>query len=87
MQTFLYAVFDNKALVFSQPFSAVNDAVAIRIFCGAATGDTAIANNPQDFVLYRLGSFQDVTGVITPEAQLINLGLASAYANFSTIED
>lgn len=77
MQTFLYSVFDNKALTFCRPFVAVNDATAIRDFYAAATSDTDIGRFPNDFCLYRLASFQDVSGLIVPEPTLVNLGLAS----------
>jgi len=80
MQTNLYSVYDNKACIFCRPFACQTDAAAIRDFINAAQADTDIGRNPADYVLYRLATFQDVTGVITPEPQLVNLGLASTLA-------
>ena len=73
MQTNLYSVFDNKSGVFCKPFVSINDATAIRDFAhAAASPSTEISRFPNDFCLYRLASFQDVTGVITPEPTLVS---------------
>lgn len=64
----IYAVFDSVADTFAPPFTLNNDAEALRGFAGvAANPDTAVHNHPQDFHLYRLGTYDVRTGVITPD--------------------
>jgi len=59
----VYSVFDEKALVFAPPFLMVHDGEALRAF-GDAVGDpkSKLAAHPGDFKLFRLGTFNDVTG-------------------------
>ena len=40
-----------------------NDAMALRQFANMANDDTQIAKNPEDFSLWKLGSFETTTGV------------------------
>lgn len=85
MQTFLYSVFDNKAKVFCRPFVCLTDDAALRDFHYAALHqDSDISRHPNDFCLYRIGAFQDVTGLLVPEPALVNLGLASLALDPST---
>lgn len=63
----IYAVRDDK-LGFSTMFTAVNDVVAIRNFASAVnTPGTVMHEFPEDFVICRLGTFDDDKGVISPE--------------------
>lgn len=72
----VYAIKDVK-IGFESPFIRVNDDVAIREFHSAAK----FANNPNrfqecpaDYELWRLGSYNQETGVITSDVQyVINL--------------
>ena len=50
-----YSVYDYKAEVYSQPFTAINDQVAIRIMqnCVDAPEHT-YSLNPEDFKLYKI---------------------------------
>jgi len=61
----VYAVFDLKAECFSQPFFAVNDGVAVRMFT-AAVGDreTPVGRNPEDFALFRVGVWNVDNGAL-----------------------
>lgn len=82
MQLNAYSVFDNKAIAFIPPFFMVNDAVAIRNFADAVNDPThAFHKNPDDYVLYRIGSFDDSVGVLEPLVNSVNLGLASSFKN------
>jgi len=80
MQTNIYSVFDSKAQTFCRPFFSNNDQTAMRDFASAANDHNLdIGRHPTDFTLFRLGSFQDVTGLITIEATPVSLGLASSF--------
>lgn len=65
MQYGMYAVFDAKAEVYSQPFFSPNNQTAIRHFKDMAnTEGTLVSKNPNDFGLWRVGTFDDATGMI-----------------------
>lgn len=66
----MFAVFDTKADFFGQPFFEQEEASAIRAF-GDAVNDGSNPNNqwykhPEDFQLYLLGTFDNLTGEIVP---------------------
>lgn len=66
----IYAVFDAKAAFFGQPFFGQNDGSAIRDFSDAVN-DGSNPNNmwhkhPEDFSLFYLGDFDNLSGEITP---------------------
>lgn len=64
----LYAVFDKVALVYGNPFLSVNDGLAIRSFHHACKDpNTDLHQNPIDFSLMLIGSYDDETGVITSQ--------------------
>lgn len=65
---FAYAVFDKKAIAYNTPFFCATDGLALRAF-GDLVQDahTVIAKHPEDFALYRVGSFNVETGVFTME--------------------
>jgi hypothetical protein len=53
-----YSIYDVKALTYSNPFFAINDATAIRIVTDAASDpNTSLGRHPADFILYRVGTF------------------------------
>jgi hypothetical protein len=62
----IYSVFDHAAKAFVKPFFVHNDGLAIRAFQDNvnAQDDNNIAKHPDQFVLYCLGVYDDVTGVI-----------------------
>lgn len=49
---------------FNQPFCDVNDDAAIRGFAYAVNNSDIMAFTPKDFDLYRIGEFQNDTGMI-----------------------
>ena len=67
MKKVYYAVFDRKAEMYSAPFLEIKDGTAIRAIQDLVINSTdhAFAKHPQDFTLFKLGEFDDVTGVIT----------------------
>lgn len=64
----MYSIRDIKAGVFSQPFFAAHDVVAIRMFQGALRSkDTLLSEYPEDYALYRIGVFNERNGKVTQD--------------------
>jgi len=58
----IYAILDLQAQRAVQPFMRENDAVAVRDFTAAcAGGDSPFAKNPDDYVMYHIGTWDDET--------------------------
>ena len=67
MKLGVYSVYDDKAVCYSRPFFASNNAVACRSFAGAVTSktpDNVLFANPGDYKLFKLGEFDDSCGSI-----------------------
>ena len=62
----MYAIRDNKTEVFNNPFISHTDMSAMRTVYGAMD-QNLLSTYPEDFSLWYLGEFDDVTGAITPE--------------------
>lgn len=77
MKTLLFAVFDSKAACYGTPFFSPKEATAMRSFAQAANDpNTMVFNHPEDFSLFHLGEFDDVTGELFPSNPR-NLGNAA----------
>jgi hypothetical protein len=61
----VYALFDDKANLFTDPFPAVNEDFAIRMFADVVAKTPIMRTNPQDFTLYCIGTFDDSTGYLS----------------------
>ena len=65
MKINLYAVRDTKSMTFGRPFLLQNDEMAMRSFMSAVTGaDEPMSEYPDDYTLYRIGEYDDTTGLI-----------------------
>lgn len=63
MKLFIYTVYDTLAESHATPFFAVNDDVARRSFVDlVADPRTTVAQHPDDFILFSVGSFDSETG-------------------------
>lgn len=63
----IYSVLDLKGVAFAAPFFQHTDGLAIRAFQDACRDpNNQLHQHPEDFVLYRLGDFDDQGGKITP---------------------
>lgn len=63
MKVHVYSVKDTKAKAFLQPFFSMNDDVCLRsIRHVLAQPDHVFTLNPQDYDLYQIGIFDDLTG-------------------------
>jgi hypothetical protein len=61
----LYSVRDDKAGDFNIPFAAENEIIAVRITGMMANSKSGqIAGYPEDFSLYRIGSFNPKSGQV-----------------------
>lgn len=69
----IYAIKDTKIGAFKTPFYSYNDQVAIRSLKNAINDKTAgeLYQNPEDFQLYTLGEFNDLTGDITSKVEFV----------------
>lgn len=62
-----FCVYDTQAEFYSLPYFSQTLALALRSFsdvCNAPDGN--VSKHPEDFYLYEVGSFDDVTGLFTP---------------------
>lgn len=63
MVIWLYSIFDSKAKAFATPFFCSNDDVSVRMFARSVKDPQSMMfSNPEDFSLYRLGSFNHESG-------------------------
>lgn len=60
-----YAMKDVKAATFGRPVFCAALGQLVRDIQDALKGDDIFARHPEDFVLYRIGRFDDVAGVFT----------------------
>lgn len=74
------SVLDQKAKVFSAPFTSQTDATALRDFARAVQDTRAMADKfPADYELYRIGVFNEDTGIIQGEPFPTLLGRGADY--------
>ena len=74
MKLGVYSVYDDKAVCYARPFFATNNAVACRSFASAVSAqapDNALATNPGDYKLFRLGEFDDSCGGFITDTPLL----------------
>lgn len=60
-----YAIFDVKSEIYHAPFFMVADGAAARAFADLANdASTSVGRHPADYTLYRIGSFDDASGML-----------------------
>lgn len=63
MKSQVFAVFDTKVRAFMTPYFAQTEEAGIRSFVNAAQDqNTMLCKNPEDFVLFHLGEYDDSDG-------------------------
>jgi len=68
----IYSIFDFKAQTFSAPMFFINDDVAVRSLIQAVRDETSyLSKAPADYELFRLGTWDDNTGEIKPESNMV----------------
>ena len=89
MKTTVFTMFDSATKVYHRPFHQLSDAEAIRT-CRRMVNDdsTDVSHAPYDWVLFKLGEYDDNTGVFTclpaPErmcvlSELLNVNVAESF--------
>lgn len=59
-----YSLYDMKALTYSPPFFTANDALAKRMLSEIVIDiNTTVGRHPSDYKLYKVGMFDDQTGI------------------------
>ena len=62
----VYSIYDVKSCLYGQPFYSHNDNVAVRSFQDLqADSSSMVHRHPDDFRLYKLGNFNDITGMMS----------------------
>jgi len=62
-----YTIYDSALEAYHQDYSLENDAIALRQFADMANEETQIAKNPEDYSLWRIGTFETTTEELTPQ--------------------
>lgn len=65
----LYSLLDKKAGMYGQVMAQLNDAMMARMLREVMAPDSTPARFPEDFDLYGLGEYDELTGRIAAEAQ------------------
>ena len=80
-----YTIYDVASGIYMRPFFSQADGQAIRGFKDIATdADHEIGKHPEDYTLYRIGSFNDNTGKMEgeePEKLITGLACVAADRN------
>lgn len=76
----MYSVFDVKAAVYSVPFSAPNDQMAVRSFGdGCQDERSPWAKHPEDYSLHLVGQFDDAAGAVSPVSPVVFVAKAADF--------
>lgn len=76
----VFTVYDVKAEAYLNPFIMRSKGEATRGFADEANReDSSIGKHPQDYVLFELGSFDELTGKFDLHAAPESLGVALEY--------
>lgn len=66
-----YSLYDRKTLVYHNPFFALTDSAASRIVADiVADPNTSVGRHPNDYVLFRIGTYDDGLGLMLPETPI-----------------
>lgn len=66
----LYSIKD-KLDQFKQPFVDVNDSLVLRHLMNSLKEKNEFSLNPEDFILYKIGTFDTETGIVVSEIKHI----------------
>ncbi len=69
MKLNIYSIFDTASGLYSRPFFTASDAESIRSFTDIASdAEHPIGKHPEDYTLFRIGTFDDATALLNNEA-------------------
>jgi len=81
MKVCIYSIYDTKAQSYLPPFFLQNDALALRLIKNTVTNpEHQFSQNAEDYVLFKLGTFDDSTAkmeITAPESLATCLELRS----------
>ena len=81
----VFSIFDTATGAYNQPFFMLTAKEALRAFERMANDETSgICQNPSDYHLYYLGSYDNATGFINQDENIKNLGSADTFKNRDT---
>lgn len=81
----LFSVFDQKAGAYLPPFHFIAAGQAVRAFADTVNDPkSSLARHPADYTLFEVGTFDDLTGVLTSAVPAINLGCALALVELAS---
>ncbi|QXP08515.1 MAG: nonstructural protein [Arizlama microvirus] len=84
MQNEIFSIYDTKAQSFHKPYYSQNTQTAIREATEAAKNpDSLLSRYPEDFNLFRLGVFDQHTGIITLETAPLSIGVLNSFIKTS----
>lgn len=79
MMLYAYSIYDRKTLAYFPPYFAPTDAAAVRSFSDLATDpQNNVGRHPLDFVLFRIGVYDDQKAELLPERPVAHIIDASA---------
>ena len=80
MEMNVYSIYDTAAQAYATPFFMPNDGLAIRAFSDNVNSeDSQIAKHPEQFVLFKIGTYSDHDGKLDHYDPLVNLGVAMTF--------
>lgn len=84
----IFSVFDSKAKGWLPPFTAVNAAVAIRMFERAVNdGQSDFHRFSSDYSLFEIGLFSEDSGEVQGVEPKVNLGVAVEFLKNKEVTD
>ena len=87
MKTNAYSIYDRKTLTYHLPFFQTTDGAAVRAFvdlCSDTT--TTVGRHPVDYVLFRIGTYDDELGLMVAETPLVHVKDGSAAIALPTVD-
>lgn len=79
MKTNAYSIYDRKTLTYHLPFFQTTDGAAVRAFVDLCNDkDTGPGRHPVDYVLFRIGTYDDQLGLMVAETPLVHIKDGSA---------
>lgn len=95
MRLNVYAIYDTASKAYMRPFFLQSDGQAVRMFTDIAQdADHEIGKHPEDYSLFRIGTYDDQKGRLHPEdreclataLELVALAKEKALANLDNFD-
>lgn len=84
----IFSIFDEKAMAYIPPFILPTDGQAVRIFSDCVNSNShQFGVHPEDYTIFRLGTFDDSNGLISVGEHRQSLGNGLEFIKFSQERD